>query len=54
MTGKVPAPGEFQATLAGTGFGLQLAATSNGKVQKIVINAQGADVQTVDISLRKA
>lgn len=54
VTGKVPAPGEFQATLAGTGFGLQLAATSNGRVQKIVINADGADVRTVDISLRKA
>ena len=54
VSGRVPGPGEYQATLSGTGFGIELAATSNGKIQKITINAQGTDVQHVDISLRRA
>ena len=54
VTGSVPATGEFQASLSGTGFGIELAATSNGKVQAITINSQGTDVKSVKISLRKA
>ena len=54
VTGRVPGPGEYQASLSGTGFGLELAATSNGKIQAITINAQGTDVQSVKISLRRA
>ena len=54
VTGRVPAPGEYQARLSGTGFGLELAATSNGKSQAITINSQGTDVQSVKISLRKS
>lgn len=54
VSGRVPAPGEYQASLQGTGFGIELAATSNGKVQAITINAQGTDVQNVKISLRKS
>lgn len=53
VTGRVPAPGQYQASLQGTGFGIELAASSNGKVQAITINAQGTDVQNVRISLRK-
>ncbi len=53
VTGRIPAFGQFQASLQGTGFGLELAATSNGKLQAITINAQGADVQNVKISLRR-
>ncbi len=54
VTGRVPGPGQYQASLQGTGFGIELAATSNGKVQAITINAQGTDVQNVRISLRRA
>ena len=53
VTGQIPGPGQYQANLQGTGFGLELAATSNGKIQAITINAQGADVQSVKISLRR-
>ena len=53
VTGRVPAPGQYQASLQGTGFGLELAATSNGKVQAITITSQGTDVQSVKISLRR-
>ena len=53
VTGKVPRAGEYQASLSGTGFGLELAATSNGKVQAITINSHGTDVQSVKISLRR-
>ena len=51
VTGRVPALGEYQASLSGTGFGIELAATSNGKVQAINITSQGTDVQSVKISL---
>lgn len=54
VTGRVPGAGEYQASLSGTGFGLELAATSNGKIQAITINSHGTDVQSVRISLRKA
>ncbi len=54
VTGHVPQPGEFQASLNGTGFSIQLAATSNGRQQAVTIQSQGTDVQTVKISLRRA
>ena len=54
VKGRVPAPGEYQANLAGTGFSLALAATSNGKMQAITITSQGTDVQSVKISLKRA
>ena len=54
VTGRVPGQGEYQASLSGTGFGLELAATSNGKIQAITINSHGTDVQSVKISLKKA
>ncbi|MGI4764349.1 MAG: hypothetical protein ACRYGP_04690, partial [Janthinobacterium lividum] len=53
VTGRVPATGQYQASLQGTGFGLELSATSNGKVQAITITSQGTDVQSVKISLRR-
>ncbi len=54
VTGRVPAPGELQASLDGTGFGIQLAATTNGKQQSVTIQAEGTDVKTVKISLHKS
>ena len=54
VTGQVPSAGQYQASLQGTGFGLELAATSNGKIQAITITSQGTDVQSVKISLHKA
>ena len=54
VTGRVPAPGEYQATLSGTGFNIELAATARGNQQKVTIKSQGTDVQSVSISLRRA
>ena len=54
VTGRVPTPGELQANLDGTGFGIQLAATTNGKQQSVTIQAEGTDVKTVKISLHKS
>ena len=54
VTGRVPAPGELQASLDGTGFGIQLAATTNGKQQAVTIQAEGTDVKSVKISLHKS
>ena len=53
VTGRVSA-GEMQANLDGVGFAIQLAATTNGRQQAVVIRSQGTDVQSVDITLRKA
>ena len=54
VTGRIPSPGELQASLDGTGFGIQLAATTNGKQQAVTIQAEGTDVKSVKISLRKS
>ena len=54
VTGRVMAPGELQANLDGTGFAIQLAATTNGKQQSVTIQAEGTDVKTVKISLHKS
>ncbi len=53
VTGQIPSPGELQASLGGLGFGIQLAATSNGKQQAVTIQSQNTDVQSVKILLRK-
>ena len=54
ITGSVTRPGELQASLDGTGFGIQLAATTNGKQQAVTIQAEGTDVKSVKISLHKS
>lgn len=54
VTGTVPGPGEYQATLSGTGFNVELSATARGNQQAVVIKSQGTDVQSVTISLRRA
>ena len=53
VTGRVPTPGKLQASLDRTGFGIQLAATTNGKRQAVTIQADGTDVKTVNISLHR-
>ncbi len=53
VTGQIPASGQIQASLTGLGFGIQLAATTNGKQQAITIQSQNTDVETVNIALRK-
>ena len=54
VSGRVPGPGAYQASLQGTGFGIEIAATSDGRQQAITIISQGTDVQSVKITLRKA
>lgn len=54
VTGWMPAAGQMEASLEGMGFGIQLAASTNGKQQAVTIRSQGTDVQNVSITLRKA
>lgn len=53
VSGSLPADGQYQATLQGTGFDIELSATSNGKTQAVSISSQGTDVQSVKISLHR-
>jgi dihydroxyacetone kinase len=53
VTGHVPGAGKYQASLEGTGFGIEIAATSDGRQQLIDIVSQGTDVKSVKIVLRK-
>ena len=53
ITGRIAGPGEMQASLDGVGFGIQLAASTNGRTQSVTIVAQGTDVKRVNITLRK-
>ena len=54
VTGRMSALGQMEASLEGMGFGIQLAATTNGRQQAVTIRSQGTDVQSVSITLRKA
>lgn len=53
LTGRVPAYGEMQASFETTGGGLQLGAHTDGRRQAITIEAQGSDIRSVDISLKR-
>ena len=54
VTGRIPKPGQFQASLQGVGFGVQISASSNSESQAVTIVSQGTDVQRVNITLRRA
>ena len=53
VTGRVPAPNTFQASLQALGGGIEIGARTDGKRQAISIRVQGSDIQGVSISLKK-
>lgn len=53
VTGTSPGPGQIQASLEGTGFGMQFSARVGGHRQELVLRAEGTEVQSVTISLSR-
>ena len=53
LTGSIPAPDTYQASLETMGGGLQLGARTNGTQQAITITSQGSDIAKASILLRK-
>ncbi len=53
LTGEIPAPDTYQASLQTVGGGLQLGARTNGTQQAITITSQGSDIAGASILLRK-
>ena len=53
VSGQVIAPGQISASLDGTAYGIQLTVNTRGSQQAVAIQAQGTDVQSVRINLRK-
>ena len=53
VTGRIPAPGEMQASFETMGGGIQLGATVRGRRQALTMRSQGSDIQAVDISLSR-
>ena len=54
VTGRIPSPDTFQASLRTPGGGLQLGARTNGKQQAITITSQGSDIRGANITLRRS
>ena len=54
VSGQVVGPGQITANLEGTAYGIQLSVNTRGNQQSVAIQAQGTDVQSVRISLRKS
>lgn len=53
VSGRIPEPNTFQASLQTMGGGLQLGARSNGKRQAITITSQGSEIQGASIALKR-
>lgn len=53
VTGQVPGPGELQASLEGTGFGIQLSIATRGRRQAVTVQSDGTDVHGATIKLRR-
>ena len=53
VSGQVVGPGQLSASLDGTAYGIQLTVNTKGNQQSVAIQAQGTDVQSVRISLRR-
>ena len=54
VSGRVVGPGQISANLEGTAYGIQLTVNTRGNQQSVAIQAQGTDVQSVRISLRRS
>ncbi len=53
VTGQVAGPGQIQASLEGTVYGIQLSVNTRGDQQAVAIRAQGTDIEAVNITLRR-
>ena len=53
VSGRIAGPGQIQASLEGTVYGIQLSVTTKGNQQAVAIQAQGTDVQSVRIQMKK-
>lgn len=53
VTGRIAGPGQIQASLEGTVYGIQMSVNTRGNQQAVAIRAQGTDVQKVDIVMRR-
>lgn len=53
VTGRIPMPGEMQASFEAMGGGLQLGARTNGSLQAITINSQGSAIQSISLLLKR-
>ncbi|HEX4768032.1 MAG TPA: hypothetical protein VH414_17335 [Lichenihabitans sp.] len=54
VSGRIAGPGQIQASLQGTVYGIELSANTKGNQQAVAIRAQGTDVQAVNITLRRS
>ena len=53
VSGRIAGPGQIQASLQGTVYAIELSASTKGNQQAVAIRAQGADVQAVNITMRR-
>ena len=53
VTGRIPEPNTYQASLETVGGGLQISARSDGRRQSITITSQGSEIQGANIALKK-
>ena len=53
VSGRIPEPNTFQASLETVGGGLQLGARTNGKRQAITITSQGSEIHGATITLKR-
>ncbi len=53
VSGRIAGPGQIQASLEGTVYGIQMSLTTRGNLQAVAIKSQGTDVQSVRIQMRK-
>lgn len=53
VTGRIAGPGQIQASLEGTVYGIQMSANTQGNRQSVVIQAEGTDVKAVHVEFRK-
>lgn len=53
VTGRIAGPGQIQASFEGTVYGIQLSVNTRGDQQAVAIRAQGTDVESVNITMRR-
>lgn len=53
VSGRVAGAGQIQASLEGTVYGIQLSVNTKGNQQAVAIRAQGTDIESVNITLRR-
>ena len=54
VSGRIPAPGQMQASFEAMGVGIQLAARTDGRQQSITLRSQGTEIRSASITLRRS